>query len=89
MREHSIDLPTRTGFMAQSEEPVKKYYGAVEKISKTRGIFGHFALLCPNMGPHMGFLGSDHVIACAAVTHPCLPRHLKNMLLGSNNTQMI
>ncbi len=36
----------------------------------------------------MGILGSDHVIAYAAVTHPYPPRCLRNMLLGSNNTQM-
>ncbi len=40
------------------------------------------------MGPHMGILGSDHVIAYAVVTHPPTPRCLRNMLLGSNNTQM-
>ncbi len=40
------------------------------------------------MGPHMGILGSDHVIDYAVVTHPYPPRRLRNMLLGSNNTQM-
>ncbi len=31
---------------------------------------------------------SDHVIAYAVVTHPYPPRRLKNISLGSNNTQM-
>ncbi len=34
----------------------------------------------------MEILGSNHVIAYSVVTHPYIPRSLRNM--GSNNTQM-
>ncbi len=36
----------------------------------------------------MGIRGSEHVIAYAVVTHPYPPIPLRNMLLGSNNTQI-
>ncbi len=40
------------------------------------------------MPSHMDILGSDHVVDYAVVTHPYPPRRHRNMLLGSNNTQM-
>ncbi len=42
-------------------------------------IFHYFA----QFSAHMEIPESDHVIAYAAVTHPYLPRRLRNMLLGS------
>ncbi len=40
------------------------------------------------MGSHVGILGSTHVVDYAVATHPYPPSRHKNMLLGSNNTQM-
>ncbi len=36
----------------------------------------------------MGTLGSDHVIDYAVVTDPYPPSRYRNILLGSNNTNM-
>ncbi len=57
----------------------------LKKISKNRG---YPFLAIQNIGSHMEILGSDHGVDDAVVTHPYPPRRHRNMLLGSNNTQM-